>query len=64
MFDYVLRKRNTLVDYFTNITFDFVGEGNFQSLNYMPVAGRRIIKLDMSQTPNLRVRIAERRALD
>ncbi|XP_075083488.1 uncharacterized protein LOC142167230 [Nicotiana tabacum] len=50
-----------------NVIFQHVfreGTTEFHSFSELPSAGRRLINLDKSQTPNLRVRIAKRRASD
>ncbi|XP_019256289.1 PREDICTED: uncharacterized protein LOC109234676 [Nicotiana attenuata] len=50
-----------------NVIFQHVfreGISEFHSFSELPSAGRRLINLDKSQTPNLRVGIAKRRAPD
>ncbi|XP_019237121.1 PREDICTED: uncharacterized protein LOC109217336 [Nicotiana attenuata] len=64
IFQHVLREGNTVADFIANIVFSFAGTTEFHSFSELPSAGKRLINLDKSQTPNLRVRIAERRAPD
>ncbi|XP_075084899.1 uncharacterized protein LOC142168137 [Nicotiana tabacum] len=40
------------------------GTSKFHSFSELPSAGRRLINLDKSQSPNLRIRIAKRRTPD
>lgn len=62
IFQHVLREGNTVANFIANIVFSFAGITQFHSYNDLPSAGRRLINLDMSQTPHLRVRIAKIKA--
>ena len=64
LFHHVLREGNIVIDYLTNLVFCFAGTIQFHSFSEMPSVGRRLINLDKSQTPNLRVRVEKRRAPD
>ncbi|XP_070042883.1 uncharacterized protein [Nicotiana tomentosiformis] len=61
---HIFREGNTLADFIANIVFSGAGTNQFLSFSELPSTGRRILNLDKLQTPNLRVRIAKRRAPD
>jgi len=48
------REGNTLVDYFTNLVFDFAGNYQFNSFQEVPNQGRRLINLDKHNIQNIR----------
>lgn len=62
IFQHVFREGNTVADFIANTVFCFAGTTQFLSYNNLPSAGMRLINLDKSQTPNLRVRIAKIKA--
>lgn len=62
IFQHVLREDNAVADYLANIVFFGAGTISFQSFNDLPNAGKTLINQDKAQIPNLRVRIARRRA--
>nr|XP_016451963.1 PREDICTED: 14.7 kDa ribonuclease H-like protein [Nicotiana tabacum] len=64
IFQHVLREGNTVADFLANLVFSFTGAIQFHSFSEMPSAGRRLINLDKSKTPNFRVRMAKRKAPD
>ncbi|XP_075092125.1 uncharacterized protein LOC142172415 [Nicotiana tabacum] len=64
IFQHVFREGNSLADFIANIVFSFAGTFEFHSFSELPSAGRRLINIDKSQSPNLRDRIAKRRTPD
>nr|XP_009616365.1 uncharacterized protein LOC104108915 [Nicotiana tomentosiformis] len=64
IFQHVYREGNIIADYLANIAFSFVGTTHFHSFAELPTVGRRLINMDKSQIPNLRVKIAKRKFLD
>lgn len=64
IFQHVLQEGNTLANYFANLVFSFAGTIIFNSFTEVPSTGRRILNLDKSKTPNLRVRITKGNAPD
>ncbi|XP_019246545.1 PREDICTED: uncharacterized protein LOC109226206 [Nicotiana attenuata] len=55
IFQHVFREGNSVADFIANIVFSFASTSEFHSFSKLPSAGRRLINLDKSQTPNLRV---------
>jgi len=64
VFQHVLREGNIVADFFANLAFTFAGTHTFQSFNELPSAGKKLINMDKSQIPNLRIRIVKRREPD
>ncbi|XP_009794683.1 uncharacterized protein [Nicotiana sylvestris] len=64
IFQHVLREGNIVADFLASIVFSFAGSTQFHSFSELPSAGRRLLNLEKSQTPNLRARIAKRRYPD
>ncbi|XP_019265532.1 PREDICTED: uncharacterized protein LOC109243095 [Nicotiana attenuata] len=57
-----VQRRQLSGGFIASIVFSFASTTEFHSLSERPSVGRGLINLDKSQTPNLRVRIAKRRA--
>lgn len=49
-----LWEENNLIDYFTNLDINFVGEFQFNNVEEFPTIGRKIINLDKIGIPNIR----------
>lgn len=55
--EHVIREGNTLADFMTNYVFIFISTSIFHYFSEMPSAGRRLLNLDKSHTPNLNIRV-------
>ncbi|XP_075084894.1 uncharacterized protein LOC142168132 [Nicotiana tabacum] len=55
IFQHVYREVNTVADYIANNAFNFAGSTIFYSFIGMTSEGRKLLNLDKSQTPNLRI---------
>ncbi|XP_075084856.1 uncharacterized protein LOC142168095 [Nicotiana tabacum] len=64
IFQHMFKEGNSVADFIANMVFSFAGTSEFHSFSELPSAGRRLINLDKSQSPNLRIRIAKRRTPD
>nr|XP_016504630.1 PREDICTED: uncharacterized protein LOC107822596 [Nicotiana tabacum] len=64
LFQHVYREGNKVADFLANHVFFFAGTVTFQSFHELPSEGKALINMDKAQIPNLRVRIAKRRAPD
>lgn len=64
LFQHVMREGNKVADYLANLVFSFAGTIIFHSFQELPSEGKALINMDKAQVPNLRVRIAKRRAPD
>ncbi|XP_070041418.1 uncharacterized protein LOC142169055 [Nicotiana tabacum] len=64
VFQHVLREGNIIADFFANLAFTFVGTHTFQSFNELTITAKKLINMDKSQMPNLRIRIVKRREPD
>ncbi|XP_019241256.1 PREDICTED: uncharacterized protein LOC109221250 [Nicotiana attenuata] len=64
LFQHVLREGNTVADFLANLVFSFAGTVTFHYFHELPPRGKALINLDKAQMPNLRIRIAKRKAPD
>lgn len=64
LFQHVLREGNTVVDFLANLVLSFVGTITFQSFQELPSKGKALINMDKAQIPNLRIRVAKKKAPD
>ena len=56
---HVLREGNSLADFFTNLVFDFTGTMQFHNFQEVPSIGIKIINMEKTQTPKIRIRTKE-----
>ncbi|XP_019234078.1 PREDICTED: uncharacterized protein LOC109214596 [Nicotiana attenuata] len=64
LFQHVLREGSKVADFLANLVFSFAGTIIFHSFHEFPSEGKTLINMDKAQIPNLRVRIAKRKAPD